>query len=93
MKRNIFIIGVVLLVVGILVYQSAQNQIEEIMNIARDNRRAVGGARFSQEVLQEMNDRAQVTLLFSRGLVGFSGILIIYAIYGDLVRLIEKRKS
>ena len=83
LKRTTLLIGIISLVLGILAYQAAMDQIDEIMEIIRESQ-AGRGARYSREELQLMNDNAEVTLMFARGFLGFSAAMILYAFYDDV---------
>ena len=76
---------------GILAYQSAINQIADILKIIEDSR-AGHGSRYSNERLQVLNDDAEVTLMFARGFLGFSVLMVLYALYDDIVRIVAKIK-
>ena len=91
LKRTTLLIGVISLVLGILAYQAAMDQIDEIMEIIRESQ-AGRGARYSREELQLMNDDAEVTLMFARGFLGFSAAMILYAFYDDIVKIIRRVK-
>ena len=91
LKRTTLLIGIISLVLGILAYQSAMDQIDEIMEIIRDSQ-AGRGARYSREELQLMNDDAEVTLMFARGFLGFSAAMILYAFYDDIIKIIRRVK-
>ena len=89
MKRNTLLVGIVALVVGILAYQSAINQIADILKIIEDSRAGLG-PRYSNERLQAMNDNAEVTLMFARGVLGFSVLMVFYALYDDIMRIVKR---
>ena len=91
LKRTTLLIGIISLVLGIFAYQSAMDQIDEIMEIIRDSQ-AGRGARYTREELQLMNDNAEVTLMFARGFLGFSAAMILYAFYDDIVKIIRRVK-
>ena len=91
MKRTTLLIGIISLVLGILAYQAAMGQIDEIMEIIRESQ-AGRGARYSREELQLMNDDAEVTLMFARGFLGFSVAMILYAFYDDIIKIIRRVK-
>ena len=91
LKRTTLLIGMISLVLGIFAYQSAMDQIDEIMEIIRDSQ-AGRGARYTREELQLMNDNAEVTLMFARGFLGFSAAMILYAFYDDIVKIIRRVK-
>ena len=92
LKRTTLLIGIISLVLGILAYQSAMDQIDEIMEIIRESQ-AGRGARYTREELQLMNDNAEVTLMFARGFLGFSAAMILYAFYDDISRIVAKMKN
>ena len=92
MKRTTLLIGVISLVLGILAYQSAMDQIDEIMEIIRESQAGRGARRYSREELQLMNDDAEVTLMFARGFLGFSAAMILYAFYDDIIKIIRRVK-
>ncbi|MCH2404415.1 MAG: hypothetical protein MK229_04840 [Nitrososphaerales archaeon] len=89
MKRNTLLVGIVALALGILAYQSAMDQIADIMKIIEDSR-AGHGPRYSNERLQVLNDDAEVTLMFARGFLGFSVFMVVYALYDDIMRTIKR---
>ena len=91
LKRTTLLIGIISLVLGIFAYQSAMDQIDEIMEIIRDSQ-AGRGARYTREELQLMNDNAEVTLMFARGFLGFSAAMILYAFYDDIIKIIRRVK-
>ena len=89
MKRNTLLVGIVALVLGILAYQSAINQIADILKIIEDSRAGLG-PQYSNERLQVLNDNAEVTLMFARGFLGFSVLMVLYALYDDIMRTIKR---
>ena len=91
LKRTTLLIGIISLVLGIFAYQSAMDQIDEIMEIIRESQ-AGRGARYTREELQLMNDNAEVTLMFARGFLGFSAAMILYAFYDDIIKIIRRVK-
>ena len=91
LKRTTLLIGIISLVLGILAYQSAMDQIDEIMEIIRESQ-AGRGARYTREELQLMNDNAEVTLMIARGFLGFSAAMILYAFYDDIIKIIRRVK-
>ena len=91
LKRTTLLIGIISLVLGLLAYQSAMDQIDDIVEIIRDSQ-AGRGARYSREELQRMNDDAEVTLMFARGFLGFSVAMILYAFYDDIIKIIRRVK-
>ena len=82
-------VGIVALVLGILAYQSAINQIADILKIIEDSRAGLG-PQYSNERLQVLNDNAEVTLMFARGFLGFSVLMVLYALYDDIMRTIKR---
>ena len=89
MKRITLAVGIVALVLGILAYQSAMGQIADILKIIEDSRAGLG-PRYSNERLQALNDNAEVTLMFARGFLGFSVLMVLYALYDDIMRTIKR---
>ena len=92
MKRNTLLVGIVALVLGILAYQSAINQIADILKIIEDSRAGLG-PRYSNERLQVLSDDAEVTLMFARGVLGFSVLMVIYALYDEIIQIVTKIKK
>ena len=90
MKKGILLIGIISVVLGVLAYQSAMEQIDEIMEIIRDSRAGAGQQRYSREEIQLMNDDAEVTLMFARGFLGFAVSMVLYAFYDDVRKKIIK---
>lgn len=76
---------------GILAYQSAINQIADILKIIEDSRAGLG-PQYSNERLQVLNDNAEVTLMFARGFLGFSVLMVLYALYDDIMRTIKRTR-
>ena len=92
LKRSILLIAGISLVIGILAYQSFNEQMDEIIKIIRDSRAGLGQQRYSREQLQQMNDDAEITLMFARGLLGFSVVMAVYALYDDIIKIIRREK-
>ena len=92
LKRSILLLAGISLVIGILAYQSFNEQMDEIIKIIRDSRAGLGQQRYSREQLQQMNDNAEITLMFARGLIGFSVSMAIYALYEDIIKIIRREK-
>ena len=90
MKKGILLIGIISVVLGVLAYQSAMEQIDDIMEIIRDSRAGAGQQRYSREEIQLMNDDAEVTLMFARGFLGFAVAMVLYAFYDDVRKKIIK---
>ena len=86
------LVGIVALVLGILAYQSAMDQIADILKIIEDSRAGLG-PRYSNERLQALNDNAEVTLMFARGFLGFSVLMVIYALYDEIIQIVTKIKK
>tara|TARA_B100000929_G_scaffold80193_1_gene62605 strand:+ start:790 stop:1053 length:264 start_codon:yes stop_codon:yes gene_type:complete len=83
------LVGIVALVLGILAYQSAMGQIADIVKIIEESRAGLG-PQYSNERLQAMNDNAEVTLMFARGVLGFSVLMVFYALYDDIMRIVKR---
>ena len=92
LKRSILLLAGISLVIGILAYQSFNEQMDEIIKIIRDSRAGLGQQRYSREQLQQMNDDAEITLMFARGLLGFSVAMAVYALYDDIIKIIRREK-
>ena len=92
LKRSILLLAGISLVIGILAYQSFNEQMDEIIKIIRDSRAGLGQQRYSREQLQQMNDDAEITLMFARGLLGFSVLMAVYALYDDIIKIIRREK-
>ncbi len=97
MKRWYFVLGVVLLVIGLLMYQSAMEQVEEFQVIVRSVEEAGNNARLgieriglSIEQAEEMNRQINSTMNISRGTLGLGIFLIVYSTYDELVKLKSK---
>ena len=82
-------VGIVALVLGILAYQSAMDQIADVLKIIEESRSGLG-PRYSSEWIQVLNDNAEVTLMFARGFLGFSVFMVVYALYDDIMRTIKR---
>ena len=92
LKRSILLLAGISLVIGILAYQSFNEQMDEIIKIIRDSQAGLGQQRYSREQLQQMNDDAEITLMFARGLLGFSVVMAVYALYDDIIKIIRREK-
>jgi hypothetical protein len=92
LKRNTLLVGIVALALGILAYQSAMNQIADIVKIIEDSRAGLG-PRYSSEWIQVLNDDAEVTLMFARGFLGFSVFMVVYALYDDIIKTVGKIRN
>ena len=93
LKKGILLIGIISVVLGVLAYQSAMEQIDEIMEIIRDSRAGAGQQRYSREEIQLMNDDAEVTLMFARGFLGFAVLMVFYGLYDDIIKIVTKIKK
>ena len=82
-------VGIGALALGILAYQSAMDQIADILKIIEDRGQGLG-PRYSNEWIQVLNDDAEVTLMFARGFLGFSVFMVVYALYDDIMRTIKR---
>ena len=94
MKRWYFVLGVVFLVIGLLMYQSAMEQVEEFQVIVRSVEEAGNNARLgieriglSIEQAEEMNRQINSTMNVSRGTLGLGIFLIVYSTYDELIKL------
>ena len=94
MKRLYFVIGVGLLVVGLLMYQSAMEQVEEFQEVVKSVEDAGNNARLgveriglSLEQAEEINRQINSTMNVSRGTLGLGVFLIVYSAYDELVKL------
>ena len=97
MKRWYFVLGVVFLIIGLLMYQSAMEQVEEFQVIVRSVEEAGNNARLgieriglSIEQAEEMNRQINSTMNISRGTLGLGIFLIVYSTYDELVKLKSK---
>ena len=93
LKKGILLIGIISVVLGVLAYQSAMEQIDDIMEIIRDSRAGAGQQRYSREEIQLMNDDAEVTLMFARGFLGFAVAMVLYGLYDDIIKIVTKIKK
>ena len=94
MKRLYFVIGVGFLVIGLLMYQSAMEQVEEFQEVVKSVEDAGNNARLgveriglSLEQAEEMNRQISSTMNVSRGTLGLGVFLIVYSTYDELVKL------
>ena len=94
MKRLYFVIGVGFLVVGLLMYQSAMEQVEEFQEVVKSVEDAGNNARLgveriglSLEQAEEINRQIRSTMNVSRGALGLGVFLIVYSAYDELVKL------
>ncbi len=85
-------VGIVALALGILAYQSAMDQIADIVKIIEESRSGLG-PRYSSEWIQVLNDDAEVTLMFARGFLGFSVFMVVYALYDDIIKTVGKIRN
>ena len=89
LKRNTLLVAIVALALGILAYQSALNQIADILNIIEESRAGLG-PQYSNERLQVLSDDAQATLMYAKGILGFSILMVFYALYDDIMRIVKR---
>ena len=94
MKRFYFILGVVLVIAGLLVYQSVMEQVREFEELLRTVEEAGADARIGIEragldilEVENINARINTSMLVSRGLGGLGAFLLIYSIYEELIKL------
>ena len=94
MKRLYFVIGVVFLVIGLLMYQSAMEQVEEFQEVVKSVEDAGNNARLgveriglSLEQAEEINRQISSTMNVSRGALGLGVFFIVYSAYHELVKL------
>lgn len=94
MKRFYFILGVVLVILGVLVYQSVMEQVREFEELLRTVEEAGADARIGIEragldiqQTENINARINTSMLVSRGLGGLGAFLLIYSIYEELIKL------
>ena len=94
MKRFYFILGVVLVIAGSLVYQSVMEQVREFEELLRTVEEAGADARIGIEragldIQQTENITARIntSMLVSRGLGGLGAFLLFYSTYEELIKL------
>ena len=94
MKRFYFILGVVLVILGTLVYQSVMEEIRAFEELVRSVEEAGANAKIGIERIgldiqqtENINARINTSMLVSRGLGGLGAFLIIYSTYEELIKL------
>ena len=94
MKRFYFILGVVLVILGALVYQSVMEEIRAFEELIRSVEEAGANAKIGIERIgldiqqtENINARINTSMLVSRGLGGLGAFLIIYSTYEELIKL------
>jgi len=94
MKRFYFILGVVLVIAGSLVYQSVMEQVREFEELLRTVEEAGADARIGIEragldiqQTENINARINTSMLVSRGLGGLGAFLLFYSTYEELIKL------
>ena len=94
MKRFYFILGVVLVILGALVYQSVMEEIRAFEELVRSVEEAGANAKIGIERIgldiqqtENINARINTSMLVSRGLGGLGAFLIIYSTYEELIKL------
>ena len=97
MKRFYFILGVVLVILGALVYQSVMEEIRAFEELVRSVEEAGANAKIGIERIgldiqqtENINARINTSMLVSRGLGGLGAFLIIYSTYEELIKLKNK---
>jgi hypothetical protein len=94
MKRFYFILGVVLVILGLLVYQSVMEEIRAFEELVRSVEEAGANAKIGIERIgldiqqtENINARINTSMLVSRGLGGLGAFLLIYSTYEELIKL------
>ena len=94
MKRFYFILGVVLVILGVLVYQSVMEEIRAFEELVRSVEEAGANAKIGIERIgldiqqtENINARINTSMLVSRGLGGLGAFLLIYSTYEELIKL------
>ena len=94
MKRFYFILGVVLVILGVLVYQSVMEEVREFEELLRTVEEAGANAKIGIERIgldiqqaENINARINTTMLVSRGLGGLGAFLLFYSTYEELIKL------
>ena len=94
MKRFYFILGVVLVIAGSLVYQSVMEQVREFEELLRTVEEAGANAKIGIERIgldiqqaENINARINTSMLVSRGLGGLGAFLLFYSTYEELIKL------
>ena len=94
MKRFYFILGVVLVILGALVYQSVMEEVREFEELLRTVEEAGANAKIGIERIgldiqqaENINARINTSMLVSRGLGGLGAFLLFYSTYEELIKL------
>tara|TARA_B100000745_G_scaffold136725_1_gene89357 strand:- start:430 stop:729 length:300 start_codon:yes stop_codon:yes gene_type:complete len=94
MKRFYFILGVVLVILGVLVYQSVMEEVREFEELLRTVEEAGANAKIGIERIgldiqqaENINARINTSMLVSRGLGGLGAFLLFYSTYEELIKL------
>ena len=94
MKRFYFILGVVLVILGALVYQSVMEEIRAFEELIRSVEEAGANAKIGIERIgldiqqtENINARINTSMLVSRGLGGLGAFLLFYSTYEELIKL------
>ena len=94
MKRFYFILGVVLVILGLLVYQSVMEEIRAFEELIRSVEEAGANAKIGIERIgldiqqtENINARINTSMLVSRGLGGLGAFLLFYSTYEELIKL------
>ena len=94
MKRFYFILGVVLVITGLIVYQSVMEEIREFEELIRSVEEAGANAKIGIERIgldiqqtENINARINTSILVSRGLGGLGAFLLFYSTYEELIKL------
>ncbi len=94
MKRFYFILGVVLVILGALVYQSVMEEVRAFEELIRSVEEAGANAKIGIERIgldiqqtENINARINTSMLVSRGLGGLGAFLLIYSTYEELIKL------
>ena len=97
MKKLYFVLGAVVLGIGLLMYQSAIEQVEEFQEIVRSVEEAGNNARLgvermglSIEQAEEINRQINNTMNMARGALGLGIFLMVYSAYDELAKLKSK---
>mgnify|MGYP001166431580 FL=1 len=97
MKKLYFTLGLGFLVIGLLMYQSAMDQVRAFEEIIKSVEQAGNNARIgvermglSIEQTEEINRQINSTMNISRGSLGLGAFLIVYSTYDELIKLKSK---
>ena len=94
MKRFYFVLGVILVILGVLVYQSVMEEVREFEELLRTVEEAGANAKIGIERIgldiqqaENINARINTSMLVSRGLGGLGAFLLFYSTYEELIKL------